>query len=134
MAAEDLEVAIVIPLFNGAETITEQLDALARQTFSRPFEVVVADNGSTDAGPGLVRAHPMANLRLVDASQCRGQAHARHVGARGTPLRDRVTQQVGTRVAASRGSCGHRDAVAIHAGIKPRNPPHRARDSRWLEA
>jgi glycosyltransferase involved in cell wall biosynthesis len=41
-------VSVVIPVRNGAATLGAQLEALARQEVSEPWEVVVADNGSTD--------------------------------------------------------------------------------------
>jgi len=70
---------VVIPMYNAAVTIGQQLDALAGQTVS-DFEVVVADNGSTDDGPSIVAAHRVG-ARLVDASQQRGPGHARNVGS-----------------------------------------------------
>ncbi|MST31987.1 glycosyltransferase [Acidimicrobiaceae bacterium USS-CC1] len=73
------DVSVVIALYNGAATIGEQLDALASQTLSG-CEIVVADNGSTDGGPEIVRSHRVG-ARLVDASQRRGQGYARNAGA-----------------------------------------------------
>lgn len=70
--------SVVIPLYNGAATITEQLDALANQT-ATDFEVIVADNGSTDSGPDMVRAHS-AGASLIDASARPGAGYARRVG------------------------------------------------------
>jgi len=70
---------VVIPMYNAAATIGEQLDALAGQTVS-DFEVVVADNGSTDGGPSIVAAHRVG-AQLVDASQQHGPGHARNVGS-----------------------------------------------------
>jgi GT2 family glycosyltransferase len=72
-------ISVVIALYNGAATIEDQLDALATQTYG-DFEVVVADNGSMDGGVDVVRAHRVGAL-LVDASDRRGQGHARNVGA-----------------------------------------------------
>lgn len=66
-------------MYNAAATVGEQLDALAAQTV-HDFEVVVADNGSTDDGPSIVAAHRVG-ARLVDASQRRGPGHARNVGS-----------------------------------------------------
>jgi len=74
-----LRATVVIPMYNAAATISEQLDALAGQTV-RDFEVVVAGNRSTDEGPSIVAAHPVG-ARLVDASQQRGPGHARNVGS-----------------------------------------------------
>jgi len=74
--------SVVIPCRNGAETIGVQLAAVAAQEWSRPWEVVVADNGSTDGSVEAVEAFRtvLPDLRIVDASGRRGQAHALNVG------------------------------------------------------
>jgi GT2 family glycosyltransferase len=78
-----LPVSVVIACFNGAETLDRQLGALLGQRASVPFEVIVADNGSTDGSREVVERYRWrsAPIRLVDASDARGLAHARNVGA-----------------------------------------------------
>lgn len=72
-------VSVVIPLYNAGVTIGEQLDALLAQT-EADFEVIVADNGSSDRGADVVRRHGLA-VTLVDASGMRGPSFARNRGA-----------------------------------------------------
>lgn len=72
-------VSVVIPMRNAAATISEQLDALTAQTVNS-FEVIVADNGSTDGSADLARAHALG-VRLIDASGRRGPSFARNQGA-----------------------------------------------------
>lgn len=71
---------VVVPCYNEAETIGAQLDALASQTCPRSWEVVVADNGSTDATVEVARSYSdrLPGFRLVDASDRDGAAHARN--------------------------------------------------------
>jgi glycosyltransferase involved in cell wall biosynthesis len=78
-----VEISVVIPAFNAQDTIGEQLEALAAQEFAGSWEVVVADNGSTDdtVARALEHAASLPDLRVVDASQHRGASHARNVGA-----------------------------------------------------
>jgi glycosyltransferase involved in cell wall biosynthesis len=77
-----MEISIVIPCLNGAATITDQLDALASECVGVPWEVIVADNGSTDGSRAVCADYfRLLPLRIVDASDRRGQAHARNVGA-----------------------------------------------------
>jgi glycosyltransferase involved in cell wall biosynthesis len=74
----------VIPAHNAAETLGEQLDALLAQHCPAPWEVVVVDNGSTDATAEVVRAaaaDPPVPVRLVRAEDGHGPAYARNVGA-----------------------------------------------------
>lgn len=78
-----VRVSVVIPTYNAASVLPEQLEALAQQTTSESFEVVVSDNGSTD---GLVsvltewQGRVPYLLRRVDASGRQGVSHARNVG------------------------------------------------------
>jgi len=79
-----VELSIIIPCFNAEATIAAQLEALAAQQWSRRWEVVVSDNGSTDASMEVVRRYAgrLPGLRIVDASSRRRQSHALNVGIR----------------------------------------------------
>jgi GT2 family glycosyltransferase len=78
-----MELSIVLACYNGAETLSTQLDALARQSWSELWEVIVSDNGSTDTSRQIAETYrgKIAQLRVVDSSGARGIAHARNVGA-----------------------------------------------------
>lgn len=71
-------VSVVIPCRNGEYTLGAQLDALSAQTYRGRYEVIVADNGSTDGSRSVAEAR---GVRVVDASGCRGTNRARNVGA-----------------------------------------------------
>ena len=74
--------SVIIPVYNGANYITQQLDALAAQTGNPSFEVLVCDNGSTDDTRAVVESYNASYpLRVVDASQRAGASHARNMGA-----------------------------------------------------
>jgi glycosyltransferase involved in cell wall biosynthesis len=77
---------VVVPARNAARTIGEQLDALEAQEYEGPWDVVVADNGSTDGTARVVeeRVRRWPGLRLVSAAGRRGPAHARNVGVAGS--------------------------------------------------
>jgi len=76
-----MKLSIVIPCYNAADTIELQLEALARQHWSQSWEVIVADNGSTDGSTGIIESYRMrlSNLRIVDASRRPGQPYALNV-------------------------------------------------------
>lgn len=78
-----MKMSVIIPCLNAADTIARQLEALVRQQWSEPWEVIVSDNGSTDGSMNVVKRYEnrLPNLRIVNASDKRGQAHARNVGA-----------------------------------------------------
>ena len=62
-------VSVVVPVRNGAATIALQFEALADQDYDGPWEVVVSDNGSTDATRSVVDewSAKLPGLRVVDS-------------------------------------------------------------------
>ncbi|MFJ4166437.1 glycosyltransferase [Microbacterium sp. NPDC089698] len=75
-------ISVIIPVFDGAATIGQQLAALDTQIDAPSFEVIVVDNASTDDTAAIARATVLrrARLRLVSAAE-RGASFARNVGA-----------------------------------------------------
>ena len=54
--------SICIPTYNRADLLDYCLDRLAaQQSSSRPFEIVVSDNGSTDNTPAVIETHRRRN-------------------------------------------------------------------------
>jgi len=79
---EIVKVSVIIPCYNAGDTIGVQLEALANQNWSEPWEVIVVNNRSTDQSMLIVEGFSdrLRNLRIVDASARQGQAYARNVG------------------------------------------------------
>ncbi len=69
---------VVVPLYNGERFIGATLDSLADQTVPL-HAVVVVDDGSTDGGAGIARAHPIGAQVLSYANA--GVAVSRNRGA-----------------------------------------------------
>ena len=76
-------ISVVVPVLDGLPWLEEQLAALCAQECPQPWEIVVADNGSTDGTVEAARSwvEHCANLRVVDASARAGPAAARNIGA-----------------------------------------------------
>ena len=100
-------VSCLLPVYNGAAFIEEAVRSIQRQSFT-DFEVVVVDDGSTDATPEIlariaaddarVRVHRQANGGIVAALNaglrlCRGEYVAR-MDADDMALPDRFAVQV----------------------------------------
>ena len=73
-------VTVVIPVRDMEATIGGQLAALARQDFTDRWEIVVADNGSSDGTIAVVEWwQDYLPLRRVDASRSADSGYARNV-------------------------------------------------------
>jgi len=78
-----MTVSVVVPTFNGEPWIRDQLAALSEQTYAGRWELIIADNGSTDDTKSVAAgwADRLPSLRLLDASGGRGPMHNRNQGA-----------------------------------------------------
>ncbi len=78
-----MKLSVVVPCLNAEATLGAQLAALSRQSWPGEWEVIVADNGSTDRSREIVESFRgrIPRLALVNAADRRGQAHARNLGA-----------------------------------------------------
>ncbi|HEY7946455.1 MAG TPA: glycosyltransferase [Acidimicrobiales bacterium] len=77
-------ISVVLPVRDGLPWLDKQLAALAAQQCEEPWEVVVADNGSTDASKALAHSweERCGAIRVVDASERIGPSAARNAGIR----------------------------------------------------
>src|SRR5216683_443867 len=77
-------VSVVLPARNAASVIAGQLEGLSRQEYPGAWEVVIADNASTDDTAGVAAGwvSRLPRLRVVSAAARQGINHARNVGAR----------------------------------------------------
>jgi glycosyltransferase involved in cell wall biosynthesis len=68
-------VSVVLPAFNGERFLAEAIESVLAQTWS-PVQLIVVDDGSTDASGEIARAYPITCLRQPN----RGVAAARNRG------------------------------------------------------
>ena len=78
------EISVIVCVHNGASIMADQLAALAAQDYEGSWELLVVDNLSTDEtrASALAWTDRVPNLRVVEANDRLGLAHARNVGAR----------------------------------------------------
>jgi glycosyltransferase involved in cell wall biosynthesis len=76
-------ISVLIPLLNSAKTLPHQLEALRAQDYAGAWEVVIVDNGSTDASVEIAerRVKQFPRGRVVRAVDRRSAGHARNAGA-----------------------------------------------------
>lgn len=80
MLNREITIDVVIPLYNGENTILRTLESVALQTL-RPCHIIVVNDGSTDESSNQVRkfSAKMPNLILVE-TQNMGRSSARNTG------------------------------------------------------
>ncbi|HIH15848.1 MAG TPA: glycosyltransferase family 2 protein, partial [Candidatus Diapherotrites archaeon] len=75
-----LQASVIIPVYNGAETIAACIDSALKQDFKSRYEVIVVDDGSTDQTGEIVEGFGR-KVKLISQKN-RGPAAARNAGAR----------------------------------------------------
>lgn len=71
-------ISIVIPALNEEKLLPDCLKSLQSQDYQGEYEVIVADNGSTDSTASIAREF---GARLVPCPEKKGVTHARQLGA-----------------------------------------------------
>lgn len=129
-----MQLSVIIPCYNAADTIATQLDALASQCWSQPWEIIVVNNRCTDESMAIVERYQkkLANLRIVDASARQGQPYALNTGAQaalGTSIAFcDADDAVGPGWVAAMGEAlSQHEFVAARLDIEELNPP-------WVQA
>lgn len=79
-----IKLSVVIACFNAEKWIGDQLEALATQQWSEPWEIVVVNNRSTDGSMTVVERYRqrIPHLYVVQAAEKQGQPYALNVGVR----------------------------------------------------
>ena len=73
-------VSVVIPCYNSARYLGETIESVLAQTYAR-VEVIVVDDGSTDATPKIAQSYPVQYVyqtnRGISAARNAGVVHSR---------------------------------------------------------
>ena len=80
---EEPRISVVVPMRDAVATLGAQFAALANQSYEGAWELIVADNGSTDGSRQLAEEWlgRIPGMKIVDASDRRGPSSARNAGA-----------------------------------------------------
>jgi len=72
-------ISVVIPAYNSAKTITEAIKGVFTQTITEEMELIIVDDGSTDATAQIIKSFPKVKYFYQGNA---GPAAARNRGAR----------------------------------------------------
>ena len=80
--ADEPYLSIIIPAYNEAERILPTVGAMASYVSSQgfPWELIIADDGSTDETVALLQGLGLANMRVLVAERNGGKGSAVHRG------------------------------------------------------
>ena len=82
MPESNVLVSIIIPHWNGIETLSECLTSLTKTNY-KPFEIIVVDNSSTDGSQEWVKVN-YPNITLIENSENYGYAGGCNHGIKAT--------------------------------------------------
>lgn len=63
-----MRISVVIPVYNGERYLAEAIDSVLAQTH-RDFELILVDDGSTDASPAIMRSYAAKDPRIRIVTQ-----------------------------------------------------------------
>jgi glycosyltransferase involved in cell wall biosynthesis len=82
-ARSDVAVSVIVPFRDAAKHLAALLDSLVVQDSCAPWEVIAADNGSTDESRSVLAAYrDRLPIVVVDAPERANPSYARNIGAR----------------------------------------------------
>lgn len=79
MEAAPPRVTVLMTTYNGARFIAESIASILAQSFA-DFELLIVDDGSTDATPAIIAGIPDPRLRVITAARNGGIVAARNLG------------------------------------------------------
>jgi GT2 family glycosyltransferase len=83
------KVSVILPCYNGEETLSIQLNALSKQQLDEAWEVIFVDNKSTDNSVKIAKTFKIKIpcLRIIEATNRQGQPYALNIGVKAADAR-----------------------------------------------
>lgn len=77
----NMEVSVIVPVYNVEKYLARCLDSLVGQDFTKPYEIIVVDDGSTDKSVEIARDYARRFENIIICTQKNsGVSSARNVG------------------------------------------------------
>ncbi|MBC8305697.1 MAG: glycosyltransferase family 2 protein [Pelagibacterales bacterium] len=65
------DISIILPIFNGAKTISNTLNSLINQTYNN-YELIICNDGSTDNSEEIINSFKIKNIKVIRNNVNRG--------------------------------------------------------------
>ena len=62
--SEQYCISVIVPFYNAENHIKKCLNTLLNQDFTKRFEIIMIDDGSTDKSRNIIEMHNISGLRL----------------------------------------------------------------------
>ena len=77
---KQINISVVIPIYNGETFVKKCLDVLLAQNNIENFEIIIADDGSTDNSVDIIKSYNLNNLKIFSLASNSGPSVARNLG------------------------------------------------------
>tara|TARA_B100000029_G_scaffold480806_1_gene529201 strand:+ start:3146 stop:4228 length:1083 start_codon:yes stop_codon:yes gene_type:complete len=77
---EQFCISVIVPFYNAEKHIKTCLDALFKQDFNKPFEIIMVDDASNDNSREIVKSYNSSNIQLYSLNSNSGPSAARNIG------------------------------------------------------
>ncbi len=76
----NLKISVIIPVYNSSIFINRCLNTLIKQNFTKPFEIIFIDDGSTDNTIEIIKKKKLKNIKIFNLTSNFGPSTARNIG------------------------------------------------------
>ncbi len=78
--SENVCISVIVPFYNSEKYIDNCLQCLLKQDLSRPIEIILIDDASTDNSLKILKKYDFQNIKLYNLKKNSGPATARNLG------------------------------------------------------
>jgi glycosyltransferase involved in cell wall biosynthesis len=78
--SENFAISVIIPFYNAVPYLEKCIDAMLKQDFDKPFEVIMIDDASNDNGRKFIESKKLPFFKIGSLPSNSGPSAARNAG------------------------------------------------------
>ncbi|MAY90783.1 MAG: hypothetical protein CMN00_06360 [Rickettsiales bacterium] len=78
--SENVCISVIVPFYNSEKYIDSCLQCLLKQDLTKPIEIILIDDASTDKSLKILKKYDFLNIKLYNLKKNSGPATARNLG------------------------------------------------------